>query len=519
VYCPDWAPQVSQDVPFSDGISGWFDIEVEAMTPVFIRHGEKPAGWNEDNPSEVSRLREHWLNGDSSSNRWPEDDWLEFFKLPDGGFAIPGSSLKGALREILEIASFGKFQTTNGRRLLLKGNPKKGTWDIQQKTIQERSQISKLFESSWDLAETIFGHVSDISCRGRIFFESLRCANPPSTSCPLVWPVLQTPKGKFAPNYGEQPSAGGDTGWTPSIIPWKSGDARLRGWKLYPRRPTISPCPEPPPDKNGNIRWDLASPMKPLPAKTRFQGRVNIHNLRPFELGALLWILALGEAPDSAAKDRHYWLALGAAKPFGYGSIVIRVMGASLVSWQTNRIIDYTECKNGFVSRMNEFHKGGAWLESPQIRALQALSNPNNVWKMDLKYPTFKEFQDYTKDNNHALLPTVSYQFVPDGKKEEISPPKPPPPPLPNIIGQQHRVSFLRAGRNQKYGRELFFSLKLAPTGSKSIKYEGILRNPHSPALAGNLVPGHSVLLWVIGIESGSHYLLSETASESSTDP
>lgn len=105
VFFPDWAEQVSHDVPFSDGISGWLDIEVEAMTQVFIRSGGNI-------PEPNSPARQRWVT---------DDDYLretkEFARLyPGGPFAIPGTSLKGMIRAVMEIAAFGKMNFVDGHR-------------------------------------------------------------------------------------------------------------------------------------------------------------------------------------------------------------------------------------------------------------------------------------------------------------------------------------------------------------------------------------------------------------------
>ena len=237
-------------MPFSDGISGWFDIEAEAMTPVFIRHGEKPPGWHKDSPEDVDRLREQWLQvGNPVATPQPEDDWIEFFNVPAGHYAIPGTSMKGTLRHILEIVSFGKFPPSVGGRMLRRGDAKRGIKGIEQSEVQERSQNSSEFAVRWDLAETLFGRAEQTeSHRGRVAFEPLALTLLPETPRPVIWPVLQTPKGMFAPNYAEQPHVTDQaSGWTPRVVRWEDGDAHLRGWKLYPRTLTVRACPEPPP--------------------------------------------------------------------------------------------------------------------------------------------------------------------------------------------------------------------------------------------------------------------------------
>ena len=82
VFHPPWAPLVFQDVPFSDGVMGSLQVRVTAETPIYIRN-----------------------DGDRNS---PEH--RRFFQVqPGGDFAVNGTSFKGMLRNILEIASFGKL--------------------------------------------------------------------------------------------------------------------------------------------------------------------------------------------------------------------------------------------------------------------------------------------------------------------------------------------------------------------------------------------------------------------------
>jgi CRISPR-associated protein (TIGR03986 family) len=94
VHLPDWAAQVSHDVPFEDGYCGYIDYELVAKTPLLVA-------------------------GDSGPNR----EKVFATRLDAGGKQvriIPGSSLRGMLRTVLEIASFGKFQRVSNRALSLR---------------------------------------------------------------------------------------------------------------------------------------------------------------------------------------------------------------------------------------------------------------------------------------------------------------------------------------------------------------------------------------------------------------
>jgi CRISPR-associated protein (TIGR03986 family) len=79
VYMPNWAHLVSHDVPFEDGFSGVIKYELTNHTPLCV--------------------------GDSKD----QQNILRFARNPKGQPIVPGSSLKGMIRSVMDIASFGKF--------------------------------------------------------------------------------------------------------------------------------------------------------------------------------------------------------------------------------------------------------------------------------------------------------------------------------------------------------------------------------------------------------------------------
>lgn len=86
VYFPDWADQINHDIPFSDGVSGTIKLKITAESPVFVR------------------------NGHVEKDREEKNDNFKSFSNIDGEYFIPGTSLKGAIRNVLEIMSFGKMR-------------------------------------------------------------------------------------------------------------------------------------------------------------------------------------------------------------------------------------------------------------------------------------------------------------------------------------------------------------------------------------------------------------------------
>jgi len=80
VFFPDWADRVSHDIPFSDGESGEIEITITAKSPIFIRDHKK---------------KEEFCH-----HRYP-DGKKEYY--------IPATSIKGMVRNVLEIMSFSKM--------------------------------------------------------------------------------------------------------------------------------------------------------------------------------------------------------------------------------------------------------------------------------------------------------------------------------------------------------------------------------------------------------------------------
>lgn len=79
VFFPEWAGQISHDIPFSDAVSGILNLTIEAASPIFV--GE---------PGKDERSK-------------------EFCHTEDGRYFIPATTLKGAFRNVLEIISYGKM--------------------------------------------------------------------------------------------------------------------------------------------------------------------------------------------------------------------------------------------------------------------------------------------------------------------------------------------------------------------------------------------------------------------------
>lgn len=228
-----------------------------------------------------------------------------------------------------------------------------------------------------DLATLLFGRVGadPASClKGRVRLHHAVAVDPRPPQ-PQNLTILNGPKATYYPNYIQQTRAQN------CRLPERSGystlmdpDCRIRGWKRYPARPPEQAEVQPLTDQQRD-NPAVQTRLHPLPAETRFTGRLDFHNLLPVELGALCWALTWG----GSSELRH---GLGMGKPFGFGQVSISISGvelrpnrpgASAPSWQ--------ECSNLFVGHMDEAHRQfrpgkRRWRDSDEVRTLLAMADP-----------------------------------------------------------------------------------------------------------------------------------------------
>lgn len=97
VYTPTWADKISQDVPFKDDVSGKIRLRITAETPIFIRDGQ------------IQKDKKDSTADDQTDKKNINKEAQTFSKTPDGRFYIPATSIKGEVRNVLEIMSFGRM--------------------------------------------------------------------------------------------------------------------------------------------------------------------------------------------------------------------------------------------------------------------------------------------------------------------------------------------------------------------------------------------------------------------------
>lgn len=118
VFKPDWADQVSHDLPFSDGESGEIEIKITAETPIFIRNGH-----SKDNES-------------NEFSHYVIDGKKKYF--------IPATSLKGMFRNVLEIITNSRMNLTSS---ISEKNPV--TYGMRDMNNPEYSADNAKVKSGW----------------------------------------------------------------------------------------------------------------------------------------------------------------------------------------------------------------------------------------------------------------------------------------------------------------------------------------------------------------------------------
>lgn len=273
-----------------------------------------------------------------------------------------------------------------------------------------------------DLADTIFGFIDEKGkdgLKGRASIGHALADTKTVHVLPLVKKVLATPKPTYYPNYIKQ-----STPVRLNYTTMMDTNSQIRGWKRYPARKIE--ILDAVPDEVASA--DMATAFIPLKAGATFSFPVRFHNLKPAELGAIIWALTWGGKTELC----H---SLGMAKPFGYGQVRITVTKDNIFNNIRNKIkktaVQYMA---DFVEHMKsiEYAKGKRfddWENSEQLEQLKAMANPeqqphHTTQRDKLKYmrltvnPNRNEFKDATQQQPKLILePHINYTGRTDAQR------------------------------------------------------------------------------------------------------
>lgn len=266
-----------------------------------------------------------------------------------------------------------------------------------------------------DFAAALFGQEGEADADGRalasrVCFHIAKAVEPVEleTSGPVI---LSSPKPSFYPNYLEQETdaSGGKLKSTGSQYKTWIGKEPpvVRGWKRYPARGEAAIPELHEPEKSVSVQVNLEQ----VKAGSSFNGSISFHNLRPFEVGALIWAIQTGT---------H---GLGTGKPFGFGQVEFSDINVAATHNDTkaqenvNSNDWYIKCFTGLMEK--ELSVG--WEKSVQISTLRntASHGPQEVPFLkqhgQLRYMSLQE-HGQVKKKSAVLAPYGSAE--PPGSEE-----------------------------------------------------------------------------------------------------
>lgn len=341
----------------------------------FVFYGESPAAAIKVTRSVMEGFefvhgdgqQQHSLNLRKSRN----EEWAMWGKAYDAGHAVPVFFL------MRDDGRGGKTLRAFGLAMMFRL-----AYDHTTRDAVRAGQPTVGLDPRADLAELVFGHVPERTRRGSASLEdalkgrvSVGLARRVSggAALPAVTSVLGSPKASYYPNYVEQdprnpgsPPAGGKDNYKT----YMDADARIRGHKRYRPQPSVMKGPELPQRRDGSVNTTVGVTFRPLPAETVFHSTIRVHNLRPVELGALLWSINFGAAPGA-------FHTLGMARSLGYGRVSMSVEKAALQlnsGGSKDEKTTRAEAVSAFIAAMDKHTHPVSWVASPQIQELVALA-------------------------------------------------------------------------------------------------------------------------------------------------
>jgi CRISPR-associated protein (TIGR03986 family) len=137
VYSPDWASRVSHDLPFRDGLGGHLDLTITAHSPLLVGRDRQA--------------------GEEACDAHPGE--VHPYQLPDGRYALPGTALKGMLRNVVEIATFSRMALVDDQRLGVRDLTPGARSIYGNRMTEETPRGSRIFrpktKSGWLFFDTI----------------------------------------------------------------------------------------------------------------------------------------------------------------------------------------------------------------------------------------------------------------------------------------------------------------------------------------------------------------------------
>lgn len=257
-------------------------------------------------------------------------------------------------------------------------------YSIHDLVYENHKQNEKL-----DLAEAIFGTIGNYKLKGRVMFSNA-----------FFWEhtikveeeiVLGSPKPTFFPFYLKQKN-------NENYSTFSNPEAKINGWKRYLIQQNVAK------QSFVNHNVNVRTKIKPLDKGSAFICKIQFHNLREVELGALLSALTFH------GNQNKCFHSIGMGKPLGYGkiklaSVILSCDGIELNPTDYMASFEKEICDKIFNGKFEDW-------EQSIIKLFEFSSNSPEAEL--IRYPiAFEEFKSIKKQNvNIADFEPESKHFV-----------------------------------------------------------------------------------------------------------
>jgi CRISPR-associated protein (TIGR03986 family) len=320
---------------------------------------------------------------------------------------------KGGWMPIFYLETKGRIDTFGLAGMFKKAHAQ-STHDLLRNSSRDH------LEDRRDLASLIFGEIADESdadartgLRRRAAFDMALAPrdSPVNAGEPTV---LSAPKPSYWPIYVRQKGRADGNKPYATYTPLSRKEhwlarPELAGVKLWPtaKRADLVRLPPPPTAPDGQQdNLAIQTRLVAVDQGATFRGAIRFHNLKPQELGAILWALTLGDEKPLAGRAGAYWRSIGMAKAFGLGGVSFAVTGSDVRPNKIGALVptleQAMEAFKTWISLAYTDEAGGDWRESVQVKALQTAGSPVAFNAEQRRHMSLQQYAD-GKNGGHVL--------------------------------------------------------------------------------------------------------------------
>ena len=338
-------------------LSGRIELTIETKTPVFVGTGVSTA----------------------------EDKEIELFFSPTGVPMIPGSSLRGMIKNLFKIVTCGAMRAGEDYQDAI-------TVRVMKEKCEKRvsDHVEQENANSIDYADAVFG------CKelwaSRLAFTDALPKEQIQMDKPGFPKILSSPKPTAVQLYLEQ-KHGADR-----LAHWDSEKVSIRGYKLYWHQKNGA-------DWHGEKSKDGDERRKIQPVKkgTKFFANIRFERLSEDELGALLKTLRIN--------GDHLCCKIGKGKSLGLGSIEIT---SSLV------LMDMKASYLNVFDEMGEWNRAESTADNAKIQNLITAFD-NYVKDREINYDKsieeLRHMLDWNNTEIHGWKEEIEQMSIQDKRK------------------------------------------------------------------------------------------------------